>query len=40
MSAIDILVRIGWLDSGAVERWRRGQIDCLEEALQQDSSPL
>jgi hypothetical protein len=40
VSAIDILVRIGWLDSGAVERWRRGQIDCPEEALQQDSSPL
>jgi len=34
VSAIDILIGIGWLDPGAVERWRRGQIDCLEEALQ------
>ena len=32
--AIDILIGIGWLDPGAVERWRRGQIDCLEEAAQ------
>ena len=36
VSAIDILVGIGWLDAGAVERWRRGQIACLEEALQID----
>jgi hypothetical protein len=34
VSAIDILVGIGWLDPGAVERWRRGQIDCLAEAVQ------
>ena len=30
VSAIDILVGIGWLDSREVERWRRGQIGCLE----------
>ena len=30
VSAIDILVGIGWLDPEAVERWRRGQIECLE----------
>ena len=40
VSAIDILVGIGWLDSGAVERWRRGQIDCLEEAIQTDPSRI
>jgi hypothetical protein len=34
VSAIDILIGIGWLDPGAMERWRRGQIDCLEEAIQ------
>lgn len=34
VSAIDVLVGIGWLDPGAVARWRRGQIDCLEETLQ------
>lgn len=31
---IDILIGIGWLDPRAVERWRRGQIDCLEEVVQ------
>jgi hypothetical protein len=30
VSAIDILIGIGWLD---VERWRCGQIDCLEEVV-------
>jgi hypothetical protein len=40
VSAIDILVGIGWLDSGAVERWRRGQIDRLEEAIQTDLSRI
>jgi hypothetical protein len=34
--AIDVLVGIGWLDPGSVERWRRGQVDCLEEAVQVD----
>jgi hypothetical protein len=38
--AIDILTGIGWLDAGAVERWRRGQIACLEEALQVDPSRI
>ena len=36
VSAVDILIGIGWLDPGAVERWRRGQIGCLEEAVQAD----
>jgi len=36
VSAIDVLTGIGWLDPGAVERWRRGQFACLEEALQVD----
>jgi hypothetical protein len=40
VSAIDILVGIGWLDPGAMERWRRGQIDCLEEAIQTDPSRI
>lgn len=33
VSAIDILIGIGWLDSRSVEHWRRGQIDCLEEVV-------
>jgi hypothetical protein len=34
VSALDVLTGIGWLDLGAVERWRRGQIDCIEGAVQ------
>ena len=34
VSPIDILGGIGWIDAGSVERWRRGQIDCLEQAVQ------
>lgn len=33
VSSIDILIGIGWLDLEAAERWRRGQIDCLEGAV-------
>jgi hypothetical protein len=40
VSPIDILVRVGWLDVGALERWRRGQIDCLEGAVQVDVSRI
>jgi hypothetical protein len=34
VSPVDVLVGIGWLDARAVEHWRRGQIDCLERAVQ------
>jgi len=34
VSAVDVLVGIGWLDPGAVKRWRQGQIDCLEGVVQ------
>jgi hypothetical protein len=34
VSPIDVFVRIGWLDPGAVQRWRQGQIDFLERAVQ------
>ena len=34
VSPIDVLVGIGWLDGGAVEEWRRGQIECIEGAMQ------
>lgn len=30
---IDVLVRIGWLADAAVDRWRQGQIECLEGAI-------
>src|SRR5260370_36420320 len=34
VSPIDVLFRIGWLDASIEERWRRGQVDCLEGAVQ------
>jgi hypothetical protein len=34
VSPIDVLLGIGWLDAGAVQRWRRGQIDYLERVVQ------
>ncbi len=34
VSPIDVLVRIGWLDPGAVKRWQQGQVDYLEHAIQ------
>ena len=40
VSPIDVLVGIGWLDVGTVERWRRGQIDCLKRAVQTDLSRI
>jgi hypothetical protein len=33
VSAVDVLVGIGWLDATELERWRRGQIGCLEEVV-------
>src|SRR5258708_521298 len=32
--AIDVLAGIGWLPPSVVAEWRRGQIDCLESAIQ------
>ena len=34
VSPVDVLVGIGWLDPGAEKRWRQGQIDRLEGAVQ------
>lgn len=34
VAPVDVLVGIGWLDFGALKRWRQGQIDCLERAVQ------
>jgi hypothetical protein len=34
VSPVDVLVGIGWLDPGTLERWRRGQVDCLERVVQ------
>ena len=29
-----VLVGIRWVDGGTVKRWRQGQVDCLESAIQ------
>jgi hypothetical protein len=34
VSPVDVLVGIGWLDPGSLARWQRGQVACLEEAVQ------
>jgi hypothetical protein len=34
VSALDVLVGIGWVDGGSVKRWQQGQIDCLEGVIQ------
>ena len=34
VSPIDVLTGVRWLDLRTVERWRRGQIDCIEGAVQ------
>ena len=34
VSPVDVLVGIGWLDPGAVKRWRRGQVEYLEDMVQ------
>ncbi|OMB94430.1 hypothetical protein A5733_14810 [Mycobacterium sp. NS-7484] len=34
VSAIDVLLRLGWLTPSHVERWRQGSIDSLDDAIQ------
>lgn len=34
MTPIDVLLGLGWIDGGTVKRWRQGQIECLEDAIQ------
>jgi hypothetical protein len=38
VSAIDVFLGVGWLDPGAEKRWRQGQIDFLEAAVQANLS--
>jgi hypothetical protein len=40
VSPVDVLLGIGWLDPGAPKRWRLGQIDCLEAAIQTNPSRI
>jgi len=38
VTAIDILVGVGWLDVGSVDLWRQGRIDYLERPIQANLS--
>jgi hypothetical protein len=38
--AIDVLSGIGWLQPDALQRWRRGQVDCLERVVQTNLSRI
>ncbi len=40
VSPIDVLVGISWIDGGSVNRWRQGQIECLEAAIQTNPSRI
>jgi hypothetical protein len=40
VSPIDVLVGMGWLDPGAVKRWRQGQLDHLERVVQANLSRI
>jgi hypothetical protein len=33
VNPVNLLVDIGWLDPGAMQRWRRGEIECLEATM-------
>jgi len=40
VTSIDVLVGIGWLDAGAVKRWRQGQVGYLERVVQANLSRI
>jgi hypothetical protein len=39
-SPIDVLTGLGWLQQRRVHEWRRGQLDCLEQATTVDEEKL
>jgi hypothetical protein len=34
VSALDVLLGLGWLTASHVDRWRQGRVECLEEMIQ------
>src|SRR5260370_775840 len=38
VAPVDVLLGIGWIDGGTVKRWRQGQVDYLEAAMQTNLS--
>jgi hypothetical protein len=40
VSAVDVLIGMGWVDPGTLKRWRQGQIEYLERAVQANLSRI
>ncbi len=40
VAPLDVLLGVGWLDAGAVKRWRLGEINYLERAVQANLSRI
>ena len=40
VSPLDVFLRIGWLDPNSAQRWRLGQVECLEDLLQVDAARI
>jgi hypothetical protein len=40
VTPIDVLIGVGWLQPGPVDRWRQGRVEYLEAAAQVDSDKL
>ena len=40
VAPVDVLLGIGWLDGGTVQRWRQGQIDHLESVVHTNLSRI
>lgn len=40
VSAIDVLLRIGWLNPSTLKDWRLGRVECLERVMQVNLSRL
>ncbi len=40
VSPLDVFLRIGWVQDSTIQRWRQGQIDCLEGAMQTSAARI
>jgi hypothetical protein len=40
VSAVDVLLGIGWLDPATLKRWKQAQLPCLEAAIQTNLSRI
>jgi hypothetical protein len=40
VSCVDVLIGMGWLQPRSHERWRRGEVDCLERVVEANLSRI